>query len=163
MEKQKIFYYSFNKTNLLFAMTLLLTVMALSILRWCPYIYLLWQMQVFALLVVFFWGVWFLLYVVKHKMLIINDDSIKIDHCNPLKWKDIDHAEIQRVRYCICEKSVIALIPKKKIKYQYNFLQKQLMKRGNGFPAFSIPLYEIVSPADAIEIYNIIAEKIKFK
>ena len=163
MTETKIFYYSFPKFNLHFALNFTLTFMILCGARCYPRMFMWWPVIMFCVATGICWLFWILLYVVKHKMLVITDKSIKIDHCEPLPWKDIDHAEIRYVRYCLCKKPIIALIPKKKIKYNYNLLQKSLIKRGNGFPAFSIPLYEIVSPADAIEIYNIIADKTKFK
>lgn len=163
MTEPKIFYYTFPKFNFHFALNLLLSVMILCALKCCPKIFLYPPVIAFCVAVALCWLTWVLLYIMKHKMLVITDKSIKIDHCEPLNWKDIDHAEIMFVRYCLCKKPVIALIPKKKVKYNYNLLQKSLMKRGNEFPVFSIPLYEIVSPADAIEIYNIIADKTKFK
>lgn len=163
MKENKIFYYTFPKFNLVFVVNVLLTFCILCCLRCYPRMFLLAPVIAFCIAVALCWLTWILLYVVKHKMLVITDKTIKIDHCEPLLWKDIDHAEIRFVRYCLCKKPIIALIPKKKIKYNYNFLQKSLMKRGSDFPAFSIPLYEIVSPYDAVEIYKIIADKTKFK
>ena len=163
MTEQKIFYYTFRKFNLHLVLTFLITLSVLCALKCCPRIFLWWPVIAFCFALALCWITWILLYVVKHKMLVITNKNIKIDHCEPLAWKDIDHAEIRFVRYCLCKKPIIALVPKKKIKYNYNLLQKQLMKRGCDFPPFSIPLYEIVSPYDAIEIYNIIAEKTKFK
>ena len=162
-EKAKVFYYTFSKFNFHFAINLVLSLMLLCAWKCWPRAFY-WQPKIaFTYAVGACWLAWFWLYVLKHKMAVITDKSIKIDHCQPLNWKDVDYAEIRYVRYCLCKKPVIALVPKKKIKYQYNFLQKSLMKRGNGFPAFSIPLYEIVSASDAVEIYKIVAEKVGFK
>jgi len=163
MTETKTFYYTFRKFNLHFVITLLLTLCILCALKCYPKLLLWWPAIAFCIAVALCWLTWILLYVVKHKMLIITDKTIKIDHCEPLPWKDVDHAEIRLVRYCICKKPVMALIPKKKIKYKYNLMQKSLMKRGGNFPAFSIPLYDIVSPYDAVEIHKIIADKTKFK
>ena len=163
MTETKIFYYTFRKFNLHFVLTLLLSLMILCCLKCYPRMFMWWPVIAFCIAVGLCWLTWILLYVVKHKMLVITDKIIKIDHCEPLKWKDIDHAEVRYVRYCISKKPIIALVPKEKIKYNYNFLQKQLMNRGDSFPAFSIPLYGIVAPYDAVEIYKIIADKVKFK
>ena len=115
-------------------------------------------MQIFAAFIALFFVIWVLLYCLKHKMAIIDDEGIKIDHNNKLRWKDVKDAEIVDVRCCFMKKKVLSLNPKKNIKYEYSFLQKN-----NCFPPFSIPLYDIVSPADAVEIYNIVAKKTKIK
>lgn len=76
-----------------------------------------------------------------------------------VRWpgKTLKNAEEKIVRCGFRRLRIIVLHPKKGINYRYNFLQ-----RHNGdFTPFSIPLYEIVSPEDAAELTEIIAEKVK--
>ena len=95
----------------------------------------------------------------KQVAVIITDDTIKIDHCAPLAWKDIKDAEIKDVRMCCGKMKVLSLNPKKGIKYRYNLLQKN-----NGdFGAFPIPLYGILTPEDEKEITQIVKKHVKIK
>ena len=89
----------------------------------------------------------------------ITPESIKIDHCNPLNWKDIRFAE-ERIVHCMgMRRKVIVLVPVDNLDYKYNFLQKH-----NGeFTPFSIPLYGILSKDDEDKIRNIVAKKVPLK
>lgn len=92
-------------------------------------------------------------------MAIITEDSIKIDHTNPLVWKDIESAEERLVKCCGKERRVIVLLPKKDIQYKYNFLQKH-----NGdFTPFCLPLYGILAPEDEEKVFRIVASKVGLK
>lgn len=118
-----------------------------------PYVYIL----ISALLVsTAFWCHKFLL---KHRMAIVTDEDITIDHCAPLRWKDISSAEERIVKCCGKPRKIIVLLPKKNIDYKYNFLQ-----RHNGeFTPFSIPLYGIMKAEDEAELTEIVAKKTKLK
>ena len=114
-------------------------------------------MQVLWGTLAFSCAVWSWKYLHKQRLALITDESIAIDHCQPLAWNDIDYAEERVVRCCFRKLKIIVLIPKSGLDYQYNFLQ-----RHNGdFTAFSIPLYEIITKTDAEEITALIAKKVK--
>lgn len=157
MKEAKTFYYHFDKINawFVFNMALLITLSYVSFKCYCLLYW--WQTQVLWGVLVFSWLVWGYKYLVKHKLAVIDDKTITIDHCRPLAWKDIEYAEERLVRCGLRKLKVIVLVPRDGIKYQYNFLQKH-----NGeFTPFSIPLYEIVSKEDAAEISALIAKKVK--
>ena len=103
-------------------------------------------------------GLWFYKYATDNEMAVITDDSIKIDHNNPLKWDDVAYAEEIMVDCCGLKK-VISLVPHDGIDYKYNWLQRH----NAGFTAFSIPLYGIISPEDEEKITKIIEKKIGLK
>lgn len=153
----KIFYYDFNKINAwLFFNLLLLGLLVLCSLK-CPGLIYWWQMQVLWGTWVFSCAVWSWKYLHKQRLAIITDETITIDHCRPLAWKDIDYAEERIVRCGFHRLKIIVLIPKDGINYRYNFLQ-----RHNGdFTAFSIPLYDIVNRKDAEEMTALIEKKVK--
>ena len=157
MKKEKVFYYHFDKINPWFMFNTALLIMLTYVSVKCSCLLFWWQTQVLWGVAIFSWLVWGYKYLHKQRLATINDKTITIDHCAPLAWKDVDHAEERMVRCCFRKLKIIVLIPKKNIDYKYNFLQ-----RHNGeFTAFSIPLYEIVSSEDAEEITKIIAKKVK--
>jgi len=157
MMKAKEFYYTFNKINAWFIFNAALLIMLVYISFKCSCLLFWWQTQVLWGVALLSWLIWGYKYLLKHRVALIDDKTITIDHCRPLAWKDIKQAEERIVRCCFRKLKVIVLVPKEGIDYQYNFLQKH-----NGdFTAFSIPLYEIVSPEDAKAIKEIIARKVK--
>ena len=92
-------------------------------------------------------------------MAVITDDTIKIDHSNPIAWKDIETGEERMVKCCGKERRVIVLLPKKGIDYKYSFLQKH-----NGdFTAFCLPLYGLLTPEDEEKVFRIVASKVGLK
>lgn len=104
-------------------------------------------------------GLWVYKNLWRQKAVVITDNDIKIDHTNPLPWKDIQNAEIQTVLLCGGEMKILSLIPKKNIQYHYNYLQ-----RHNGaFGAFPVPLYGILTPVDEREIIQIVKKYVKIK
>ena len=123
MKETKIFYYSFKKLNTVFFVNLFMLLMLIKCTIFCPNCLALLPMQIFAAFIALFFVIWVLLYCVKHKMAIIDDEGIKIDHNNKLRWKDVKDAEIVDVRCCFMKKKVLSLNPKKNIKYEYSFLQ----------------------------------------
>ena len=92
----------------------------------------------------------------KHKMAVIDDKYIKIDHCRPLPWRLVACAEFKTARCFFKKLPVIAIRTKKPIRYKFNPLQKLCAK--SDFTAFSIALYAL-SPDDVRKISTIIAQK----
>ena len=154
----KVIYYNFKPLNLWLLFNIIIT---LAVCAWfmCdkPVIFYP-QMWILFGTVIFSWILWFYKYIHPQVMAVITNDSIKIDHTNPLKWKDIDYAQEKDVDCCFRKHRVLALIPKKNTDYKYNWLQKH-----NPFPEFSIPLYGLLTPENEKEIVKIIAEKVKIK
>jgi hypothetical protein len=105
------------------------------------------------------WGLWGYKHLTKQILTIITNDFIKIDHCEPLYWKDVKNAEERIVRCFFRKFKVIIINPKANINYRYNFLQKH-----NGeFTPFSLPLYPVVTKDEAEELCSIISSKVKYK
>ena len=157
--KEKVFYYNFNWLNGWFVLNVVLFIVLGHCLYTCPCL-LCWP-QTIILLAVFLFSVavWAYKYLFKHKMAVITDENITIDHCKPLKWKDIASAEERMVYCCFKHRKILVLVPKENIDYQYNFLQKH----NCDFTPFSIPLYGLLTPEDEVEICKIVAKKIKIK
>lgn len=158
MTDKKIFYYHFNPFNF----WLLLNCFISYILLCCAFKYTYccrWsEFYVLCGLMIVSWGLWIFKHLMKQVLAVITDESIKIDHCNPLPWKKIKNAE-ERIVHCFFKKfKVIILVPKKGIKYKYNFLQKH-----NGeFSPFSLPLYPVITKEEASELKKIISSKVKY-
>lgn len=159
MKHPKIFYYSFNRVNfwLMFNIAFFITLAYVAIT--CPCLFYWTQTQVLMGVFLFSCLAWSWKYIKKHKMAVITDESIAIDHCQPLKWDDVKEAKEKMVRCGFFSKKVLVLETKKNIKYCYNFLQKH----NCGFTPFSIPLYGILSPKDEAEIIKIVAQKVTIK
>ena len=154
----KTFYYNFKAFNLWLLFNIIITVLTglCFIEGWQIILYP--QMWTIIGSVIFSWAMWYYKYVHPQTMAVINDESIKIDHTAPLKWKDISHAKEVDVWCFFRKRHVLSLVPKKNIKYQYNWLQ-----RHNPFPPFSIPLYGLMTPKDEKEIVKSVAKKVKLK
>ena len=150
----KTYYYHFNKFDTTFwaMMIVFITAMGCS---WC-YRYC-------CCYCLYIWGIFGLMALlwcykhIKHKAVVITDESIKIDHCNPLAWKDITSAEVKTVRMGRKDYKILSLEPKENIEYRYNWLQKHNCQ----FGAFAIPLYGILTPEDEAEIEKIVKGKVK--
>lgn len=154
----KKFYYNFKPLNAWLIFNLIITLLVGSCFM-CGWQVLFWpQMQVLIGTVLFSWGTWYYKYIYPQIMAVVTDESIKIDHTNPLKWQDIDYAQEQDVFCCFRKYRVLALIPKKDISYKYIWWQKY-----NCFPAFSIPLYGLLTKEDEKELMSLIAKKVKLK
>ncbi len=159
MEEKQVFYYKFGYVNFWGFLNLLLLVMlAHCLIRW-PCLIFWWQTQVLLGLFIISSAAWVYKHLCKQVMAVITPESIKIDHCNPLKWKDIRFAE-ERIVHCMgMRRKVIVLVPVDNLDYKYNFLQKH-----NGeFTPFSIPLYGILSKEDEDKIRTIVAKKVPLK
>jgi hypothetical protein len=159
MKNSKSFYYKFNPINAWMFFNIILIAIFFGALFWCPYLAYWPQIQVLIGVLGFSVAVWAYKYAFKHRMALIDDKTIKIDHCEPIAWADIEYAEEKIVRCCFKNRKVIILKPKKGISYKYNFLQKH----NAGFTPFSVPLYGILSVEDEKEIVKIIKEKLPFK
>ena len=159
MLKTKSFYYKFNPLNIWMILNTAFIIIFTYTLFTCPYLAYWWQVWVLIGVLGFSVMTWAYKYALKHRMALIDDKSITIDHCAPLLWTDAAYAE-ERIVNCFGKKRrVIIIVPKPNIDYKYNFLQKH----NAGFTPFSIPLYGIISDSDAEEIKKIISEKIPYK
>lgn len=158
MKKEtKYFYYKFGAIDTLLILNLLITIMLVHCCTKFSGLFYWWQIKVLIGVVLLSSLIWAYKHLIKHQLAAIDDDSIKIDHCQPLRWNDIENAEERIVRCGFKKLKVIILNPRNNIDYKYNFLQKH-----NGeFTPFSIPLYEVISKQDAQELTNIISKKVK--
>ena len=155
--KKQTFYYKFRTIDTLLLLNLALIYMLYKCCHKIPALLHWPQVQAIIAAVIVSSLIWIYLHCFKHKVAVIDGKNIKIDHCQPLAWKDIDYAEERIVRCCFKKRRIIVLIPKDGIDYQYNYLQKH-----NGeFTPFSIPLYNIISKKDEEEIIKIISKKVK--
>ncbi|MBR6356426.1 MAG: hypothetical protein IKR92_06200 [Alphaproteobacteria bacterium] len=155
---KKIYYYNFKPLNAWLVFNVIITLLIGSCLFCGSNIWYYPQVPVLIGVVIFSWIMWWYKYIHPQIMAVITDESIKIDHNNPLKWKDIAYAEECEV-YCFFKPhKVIALVPHDGIDYKYNWMQKN-----NPFPAFSIPLYNLLSPQDEAELTALIDKKIGLK
>ena len=146
----KTYYYQFNKFDKTFvAMALGFVIFALTGFRCsCSWI-------VFIVLAL----IWAYKTLMKQVAVVITDKGIKIDHSKSLPWKDIEDGEIKVVNLCGKKMKVLALNPKKGIKYHYSWLQKH----NAHFGPFPIPLYGILSPKDEKEIVQSIKKHVRVK
>lgn len=155
----EIIYYHFKK-NYTWLILNILALAALCSCLFCSLSYAFWwEFQILFCLLIFSLLLWIYKYALKQTMAIITDDTIKIDHTNPIAWNDIEIAEERIVNCCGKKRRVIVLIPKKDIDYKYNFLQKH-----NGeFTPFCLPLYGILTPEDEEKIFRLVAHKVGLK
>lgn len=155
---EKTFYYNFKPFNGFLLFNIIYTLLVCSCFM-CGWQILFWpQMWALSAAALFSWCVWFYIYVHQQTVAVVTEESIKIDHTNPLKWQDIDYAEIVDVSCCFKKYRVLSLVPKKNISYKYLWWQKY-----NSFPLFSIPLYGLLSKADEAELTEIVAKKVGIK
>ncbi|MBP5399474.1 MAG: hypothetical protein J6Y53_03555 [Alphaproteobacteria bacterium] len=160
MVKTKSFYYKFNPINFWTILNILLVVGFVYTIYNCnSVIYYWWQTWCLIGMLGISIALWTYKYAFRHRMALIDDKTIKIDHCEPVAWKDLESAEEKIVRCGFENRKVIVLKPKKGIKYKYNFLQKH----NAGFSPFSIPLYGILSKNDEGEIVKLIKSKLSLK
>lgn len=155
---QKIYYYNFKPLNAWLVFNLVITLLVGSCIFCGANIWLYSQIFVLIGVVLFSWIMWWYKYIHPQIMAVVTDESIKIDHTNPLKWEDVAYAE-ERDVYCFFKMHrIIALIPHDDIDYKYNWLQLH-----NPFPAFSIPLYGLLTPKDESELTALVDKKIGLK
>lgn len=138
MSEAKSFYYKFNPLNFWTILNLVLMIgFVYAVYNCYCLVYCPWQTWFMLGGLGVSTALWMYKFALKHRMALIDDKSIKIDHCEPIAWDDIESAEEKIVRCGFKNRKVIILKPKKGIKYKYNFLQKH----NAGFSPFSIPLY----------------------
>ncbi len=158
MEKQ-IFYYKFNKVNAWLILNLALTI---TLIYWsfkCVCLLYWIQTQILIGLCVVSWLGWIWKYALKHQAVMVDEEGIKIDLSDKLKWSDIKSIEEKEVSCCLKKCKVMILHPKENIEYHYNFLQ-----RHNGeFTPFAVPLYGILSEDDENTVVEIIKQKVGTK
>ena len=148
----QIFYYQFKTNYVWLILTLLLLSFVAHLFFRFPVVVYWWE----------FWGLlgsciyslvlWGFKYLKKHKMAVIDDKYIKIDHCKSLPWRLVVCAEMKTARCCFKKLPIIVIRTKKPIDYDYNPLQKLCSKMD--FTAFSIALYAL-SPEDEKKITKI--------
>jgi len=146
----KTYYYHFNKFDKTFvAMILGFVLLACTEFK-CFYMW-----GAFIILAC----IWMYKNLLKQTAVVITDKNIKIDHSNPLAWKDIKNGEIKIVNLCGKKMKVLCLNPKKGIKYTYSWLQKH----NANFGPFPIPLYGLLTPKEEKEILKIVKKHVKIK
>lgn len=156
IKMQKTYYYSFPKKNLWLTVNLLLAAMIAGCAYSCPCIFFFDETAYIIGAVALSILAWIYFYLFKHKMAVVTDDYIQIDHTAPLYWKDIKTAE-ERDVFCCCKKrKILVLVPKDNIDYKYNFLQKH----NGAFTPFSIPLYGVISSQDEEELREVVKKKV---
>ena len=154
--KEQIFYYRFKRLNAWLIFNIIFAVLMIYGALNCPQMWLYTETYIIIGALCVSIALWCYKYLYRHIMAVINDESITIDHCNSLRWKDIEKAEEREIR-CCGKKRIIVLLAKENIDYQYNWLQLH----NSDFTPFSIPLYDILSPNDKDEIIKIISRKTK--
>lgn len=155
---QKNYYYRFKGGMWWLLFNILLLALILKCAFFCPIVFVYPQMFVFVGLTAISFFLWMYKYLMKHQMAAVDEETITIDHCQPLKWSDISKAE-ERIIRCCGKKRIIVLLPKAGIDYKYNFLQRHNLD----FTAFSIPLYGILSPEDEAELIKLVGKKVKLQ
>lgn len=152
----QVFYYRFKTNYVWLILTLLLLWFVLSLLCRFPVIVYWWEFWGLLGSCIYSLALWVFKYLKKHKMAVIDDKYIKIDHNRPLPWRLVACAEFKTARCGFRKLPIIAIRTKKPIRYSYNPLQKMCSKMD--FTAFSIALYAL-SPEDVRRISKIIAQK----
>lgn len=154
--QEQIFYYKFSKLNLVFILNLILSaalIYGFDVVFFQDCLFLLKIAAVFCGLA---WVIWFWKSFFPHKAIVIYEDGIRIDHCQKLKWQDIDHIEYKDIKCCFATRKVLSLVPKNETDIKLNMMQKGR----NPFPPFSIPLYGILKKSDEDEIIRIVTSKV---
>ena len=152
----QVFYYRFKTNYVWLILTFLLFGFLIHLFLKFPVIVYWWEFWGLLVSGVYSLVLWGYKYLKKHKMAVIDDKYIKIDHCRPLPWRLVVCAEMKVARCGFRKLPIIAIRTKKPIDYDFNPLQKMCAKMD--FTAFSIALYAL-SPEDAKKVTEIIARK----
>lgn len=154
---KKIFYYHFKPNYIWPGLTFVLLFFMLHCLIRFPILLYWWQSWGLLFCCFYSFTLWAIKYLCKHKMVVIDDKYIKIDHCRPLPWRMVAFAELKTARCCLKKLPIIVIRPKKPLHYKFNFLQKLCAK--SDFTPFSIALYAL-KPEDANLIALLINHKV---
>lgn len=151
-----VFYYHFKTNYVWLFLTLLLLGFIIGVLFRIPMLIYWWQSWGLLIACIYSLVLWCIKYKIKHKMVVVDDKYIKIDHCRPLPWRLVACAEIKTARCGFRKLPIIVIRTKKPINYSYNPLQKLCSRMD--FTAFSIALY-VLTPDDIKKIKEIISRK----
>ena len=151
-----VFYYHFKPNYVWLFATLMFLGFIVGVLCRIPVLIYWWQIWGLIGACIYSLVLWCIKYKMKHKMAVIDDKYIKIDHCRPLPWRLVACAEMKTARCCFKKLPIIAIKTKKPIRYSYNPLQRLCSKMD--FTAFSIALYAL-KPSDVKKVTEIIAQK----
>ena len=152
----QVFYYRFKTNYVWLILTLLLLGFVLHLFFRFPVIVYWWEFWGLLVSGVYSLVLWGYKYLKKHKMAVIDDKYIKIDHCRPLPWRLVACAELKMANFGFKKLPIIIIRTKKPINYNYNPLQRLCSKMD--FTAFSIALYAL-SPEDVKKVTEIISRK----
>lgn len=141
MKDKEVIYYKFKKNYVWLVLNLLILYFLINCAVKHPMLWHWDQMQIMLGLFSTTLLMWSWKYLCKIPVAVISEESIKIDHCHPLAWKDIAGAQYRTAHCCFKKLPIIVLYPRAKLQYKYNFLQKMIID--SDFTAFSIPLYDI--------------------
>ncbi|MBR1604679.1 MAG: hypothetical protein IJ660_01060 [Alphaproteobacteria bacterium] len=159
MTEPKIFYYHFKPFNFWLFFNILVLLFILGNCLCCPFLWHWPQTYIMLITILASWGLWIYKHCVQQILAVITDESIKIDHCQPLLWKNVISAE-ERIVWCGVRKlKIIIFNTREDMDYRYNFLQKH----NGGFTPFSIPLYDVVPTSDAEQIKAEIIKRVPLK
>ncbi len=78
-------------------------------------------------------------FLVRLPLAVIDDEGIKIDHDQPLKWSQVKEVEHVEIHYFGAHRAILKITPKRLSNYRRNLMQVITMH--SEFGAFSIPLY----------------------
>ena len=151
-KSEKIFYYSRRKLG----------------------IYLLFNLGLLALAILFTWSIFpnyqpvyyfalttcflsiissLFVFLIRLPLAVITDSDIKIDHNQPLKWSQVKSVEKINVKCFGFDRYLLKITPQKLEHYHMTFMQR--IAGNSQFGSFSIPLYAM-SASKAKEIEKII-------
>lgn len=157
MPQVQRYYYSFKRNYFWLISNIIMLGLLISCGIKYPACWFWWQLQVLISLFIITLLMWCYKYLLRHQVVAVSPQGIKIDHCEWLMWHNIIGAEYKEVRCGFKKFPVISLKTTKHMRYKYNFLQKRCEKIG--FGAFSIPLYDIEKEA-IHKLSHLIVEKV---
>lgn len=144
-------------------------------------LYLLFNLGLLALAIIFTWSIFpnyqpiyyfalitsilsilgsLYVFLVRQPLAVITSQYIKIDHNNPLKWSQIKNVELTSFGHFGFSRTILKITPKKLRNYKMSIMQK--ITSSSKIGAFSIPLYAMTEEqAEAIEktIHSHIAKR----
>lgn len=97
-------------------------------------------------------------FLVRLPLAVIDEEGIKIDHDQPLKWSQVKEVEHVEIHYLGARRAILKITPKKLSNYRRNLMQVITMH--SEFGAFSVPLYAM-SDNKAKQIEKLIFSYVK--